>query len=65
MERIACSFCSEAIYRSEAELTTLITGASGFVGNNVARMLVERGEKVRVLVALGAICDRLLIWRLK
>ncbi len=30
-----------AIYRSEAELTTLITGATGFLGNNVARLLVE------------------------
>ena len=31
-------------------MTSLVTGASGFVGSHVARMLVERGEKVRVLV---------------
>jgi dihydroflavonol-4-reductase len=31
-------------------MTTLITGATGFVGNNVARLLVGRGEAVRVLV---------------
>jgi dihydroflavonol-4-reductase len=29
---------------------TLVTGATGLVGNNVVRLLVERGEKVRVLV---------------
>lgn len=31
-------------------MTSLVTGASGFVGSHVARLLVERGEKVRVLV---------------
>jgi dihydroflavonol-4-reductase len=31
-------------------MTSLVTGASGFVGSHVARTLVERGEKVRVLV---------------
>ena len=31
-------------------MTTLVTGASGFVGAAVARKLVERGESVRVLV---------------
>ncbi len=31
-------------------MTSLVTGASGFVGSHVARMLVERGEMVRVLV---------------
>ena len=31
-------------------MTSLVTGASGFVGSHVARMLVERGERVRVLV---------------
>jgi dihydroflavonol-4-reductase len=29
---------------------TLVTGATGLVGNNVVRLLVEQGEKVRVLV---------------
>ncbi len=31
-------------------MTTLLTGATGFVGAAVARMLIARGEKVRVLV---------------
>lgn len=31
-------------------MTTLVTGATGLVGNNVVRLLLERGEKVRVLV---------------
>ena len=31
-------------------MTTLVTGATGFLGSHVARLLVERGERVRVLV---------------
>jgi dihydroflavonol-4-reductase len=31
-------------------MTTLVTGASGFLGNHVARQLVARGDAVRVLV---------------
>jgi len=31
-------------------MTTLVTGATGFVGGHVARLLAERGEPVRVLV---------------
>ncbi len=31
-------------------MLTLVTGATGMVGNNVARLLTARGDKVRVLV---------------
>ncbi len=31
-------------------MTTLVTGATGFVGSHVARQLAARGERVRVLV---------------
>ena len=31
-------------------MTTLVTGASGFLGSHVTRQLVARGEKVRVLM---------------
>ncbi len=31
-------------------MTTLVTGATGFIGGNLARALAERGESVRVLV---------------
>lgn len=31
-------------------MTTLVTGATGFVGSHVAKLLAERGEAVRVLV---------------
>src|ERR1700677_4178658 len=33
-------------------MTTLVTGATGFVGSHVARQLVSSGENVRVLVRL-------------
>lgn len=35
-------------------MTTLVTGATGLVGNNVARRLLEEGQNVRVLVRRGA-----------
>lgn len=31
-------------------MTTLVTGASGFLGSHVARQLVERGDSVRILL---------------
>src|SRR5467141_5347351 len=31
-------------------MTTLVTGAAGFLGSHVARQLVARGEEVRVLL---------------
>jgi dihydroflavonol-4-reductase len=31
-------------------MTTLVTGATGFLGSHVARLLVQRGETVRLLV---------------
>lgn len=31
-------------------MTTLVTGATGFIGSHVARLLVEQGDAVRVLV---------------
>src|ERR1700680_3654738 len=31
-------------------MTTLVTGAAGFLGSHVARQLVARGESVRVLM---------------
>lgn len=33
---------------------TLVTGSTGLVGNNVVRMLLDRGEAVRVLVRQGS-----------
>jgi dihydroflavonol-4-reductase len=34
-------------------MTVLVTGATGFLGSHVARLLVERGRRVRVLVRPG------------
>jgi dihydroflavonol-4-reductase len=34
-------------------MTVLVTGATGFLGSHVARLLAERGERVRVLVRPG------------
>lgn len=35
-------------------MTTLLTGANGFVGGAILRLLLSRGEKVRVLVRRGS-----------
>lgn len=35
-------------------MTTLVTGATGLVGNNVVRLLLEQGDSVRVLVRAGS-----------
>jgi len=35
-------------------MTTLVTGASGFLGWHVARLLAERGDRVRALVRPGS-----------
>lgn len=40
-------------------MTTLVTGATGFVGWHVARLLVERGEAVRCLVRATSDTSRL------
>ncbi len=40
-------------------MTTLVTGASGFVGSHVARLLVERGYRVRALVRPTSVLDAL------
>ncbi|HEV3144030.1 MAG TPA: hopanoid-associated sugar epimerase, partial [Gemmataceae bacterium] len=36
--------------RRESRMTTLVTGAAGFLGSHVARQLVARGDEVRVLL---------------
>jgi len=40
-------------------MTTLVTGATGFVGSHVARLLAARGEPVRVLVRASSRTDAL------
>lgn len=40
-------------------MTALVTGGTGFVGCHVARLLVERGERVRALVRPSSRCDNL------
>ncbi|HLY36301.1 MAG TPA: SDR family NAD(P)-dependent oxidoreductase [Candidatus Limnocylindria bacterium] len=38
---------------------TLVTGASGFIGSHITRLLVERGDEVAVLVRPSSRLDRL------
>src|SRR5262249_45207392 len=37
-------------WEPSSSMTTLVTGATGFLGSHVARLLVERGDHVRLLV---------------
>jgi nucleoside-diphosphate-sugar epimerase len=39
-------------------MTTLVTGASGFLGSHVTDILIERGERTRALVRPGTQLDR-------
>jgi nucleoside-diphosphate-sugar epimerase len=34
--------------------STLLTGATGFIGGHVARLLVQRGDEVRALIRPGS-----------
>src|SRR5271157_1525576 len=43
----------EAGKRAEA-MTTLVTGATGFLGSHVARQLIARGDSVRVLMRVSS-----------
>ncbi len=38
---------------------TLVTGATGLVGSHVARLLVERGDRVRVTMRAGSLAEQL------
>src|SRR5437016_5047043 len=40
-------------------MRVLVTGATGFVGSHVARLLVERGDTVRALVRRSSRIDNL------
>jgi dihydroflavonol-4-reductase len=40
-------------------VTTLVTGAGGFLGGHLTRVLAARGERIRILVRPGADLSRL------
>src|SRR4051794_21245745 len=40
-------------------MTTLLTGGAGLVGSHVARLLVERGDELRLVVRTGTRMDNL------
>jgi len=40
-------------------MTTLLTGGAGLIGSHVARLLVERGDDLRVVVRSGTRLDNL------
>ena len=49
-QALATVYCLlSTVYLNEI-LTALVTGGTGFVGSHVAKLLVERGERVRALV---------------
>ena len=57
--------CSERIgstrgsYPARSVSVTLVTGATGLVGSHVTRLLVERGDRVRVTVRAGSRVEQL------
>ncbi|HLN30874.1 MAG TPA: SDR family oxidoreductase [Gemmataceae bacterium] len=49
----------------DTKRTVLVTGGAGFIGSHLVRLLVERGEKVRVLERFGACIDHLPLQRIE
>ena len=48
----------QAAYTGRLRARTLVTGATGFIGSHVARLLVERGDEVRATVRRGSTARR-------